>query len=218
MERWDLESWERERLLAILAPDLSAWGVASAEPVRIVLGERESYVEGYELLGGPDTSRPTIHDSVRKIDELLHGDQARVGRDLADLVPVIEEMIKRFWELKRELRGLEAQRKAPVPIHVAPSLAAPEMHTEPGKHLMIFLQRLASENDRTKRAQLVTGAISAVHAMDQSTHVAQERMDQIKLVADFLMAQGIETVCLDGAPEVLLEMLTEPSESTEGTE
>jgi hypothetical protein len=110
MERWDLESWERERLLAVVAPHLAAWGVAFGEPVRIVLGERESFVEGYELAGGPDASRPTIHDSVRKIDELLHGDQARTGRDLADLVPVIEHMIKRFWELHDRVLELEQEK------------------------------------------------------------------------------------------------------------
>jgi hypothetical protein len=110
MERWDLESWERERLLAVLEPDLASYGIAYAEPVRIVLGERESFVEGYELAGGPDTSRPTIHDSVRKIDELLHGDQARVGRDLADLVPDIEHLVKRCWELQD--RVVELERKA----------------------------------------------------------------------------------------------------------
>jgi hypothetical protein len=115
----------------------------------------------------------------------------------------------------RELKALEAKRSALAPIPVTPKLAAPPMHTEPGKHLLIFLQRLAVESDRTKRAQLVAGAITAAHAMDEAARVAQERMDQINLVADFLMAQGIETVCLDGAPDVLLEMLTEPEGSAE---
>jgi hypothetical protein len=111
MERWDLESWERERLLAVVAPELASYGVAFGEPVRIVLGERESFVEGYELAGGPDASRPTIHDSVRKIDALLHGDQARAGRDLADLVPDIEHLVKRAIELQDRVVELERSHK-----------------------------------------------------------------------------------------------------------
>lgn len=119
-------------------------------------------------------------------------------------------------QLGREIANLTAQKSALVPIPVTPKLAAPPMHTEPGKHLLIFLQRLAIQTDRTKRAQLVAGAISAAHAMDEAAHVATQRMADIKAVADFLMEQGIETVCLDGAPDVLLEMLTE-TEETEKT-
>ena len=87
------------------------------------------------------------------------------------------------------------------------------MHTEPGKHLAHFLYRLQFERDGNRRAQLIAGALTAAHALDEAGRVATQRMADIKAVADFLMAQGIETVCLDGAPDVLLEMLTEPNEA-----
>lgn len=91
------------------------------------------------------------------------------------------------------------------------------MHTQPGRHLAQFLSRLQFERDGNNRAQLIAGALTAAHALDEAGRVATQRMADIKAVADFLMAQGIETICLDGAPDVLLDMLTEPSESAEGT-
>lgn len=115
----------------------------------------------------------------------------------------------------KELKALEARRSALA--HVTPALAAPQMHTEPGKHLLIFLKRLAVETDRTKRAQLVAGAISAAHAMDEAARVATERMDQIKAVGQFLIDQGLENVFLDGAPDIVLDMLTEPEETEKST-
>jgi mevalonate kinase len=87
------------------------------------------------------------------------------------------------------------------------------MHTEPGKHLAQLLTRLQFERDGNRRAQIIAAAMTAAHALDEAGRVATQRMADIKAVADFLMAQGIETVCLDGAPDVLLEMLTEPEET-----
>lgn len=112
-----------------------------------------------------------------------------------------------------QLKAMENRRTTLA--HVTPKLAAPPMHTEPGKHLLIFLQHLAVESDRTKRAQLVAGAITAAHAMDEAARVATERIDQIKAVGQFLIDQGLETVFLDGAPDIVLDMLTEPEETDE---
>jgi hypothetical protein len=119
MENWLLEGDEPGRIRDLIRRELMEWGVDPDGELVITLGADGDMVDG-ELLHeasllapGPDLLKQStdIEAFVGRVDALLHGDQARPGRDLLDLLPDIEHLVRNLWELQNRVVELERGQK-----------------------------------------------------------------------------------------------------------
>ena len=133
METWDLDESDVRRLRRLLRFDLAGWDVDADGDfnlaIRGTVGKIEGSVTEGQERGADYIGVAFLHDLqqkvveaqgerletaasfVRQVDQLLHGDQADSMRTLFDLLPDIEHLVKRCWELQDRVVELERGTK-----------------------------------------------------------------------------------------------------------
>lgn len=110
METWDLDHTDTNRLRALLQHDLLRWGADAGGDLTLAIKGAEGSLRARPLSEPHDDGNDLLA-CIWKINTLLHGDQGDQPRTLAELVPDIEHLVKRCWELQDRVVELERGTK-----------------------------------------------------------------------------------------------------------